>query len=596
MKKKKHVFLFRHCVRSTDSFVNLHNATTPTDNDDVRLGDKNNHHHQKEGELWVPNFWSTLSQSEVQLPDWNVPPYWCTENGMQQMHATGVYIYNTLLKGSKRKVKFHFVSDASQRDVDTSYALQQGISHAILDDTDNQDLYSTTTTISSLANSNVHVTEILPNIFKPFQSTTISNNAMCTNHITTEQWRQEVEDRFQNVVPQPTTSIIDILHLLQLTSATLMDDTDSKATVVVDPIKNEPVLTGMINLIKLVAQMIFYSRASGIGSNNNTNTSFLYRITNEQLYTILLPYIYYSRSVLNVGTTEAATRGALFVRTMIDSIHFSYNEKIGSENSNTVEDDDHDDTVTIIVGHDTDIDAVATAMGISWQLRILPQYKSNTPNTAETINTNYNNSISWYMTPPGSAIYICHEIEMGSNNNTEDVDNDSVVTMSYFAPIYDLESNDGSLLSWQLFPLHLNEESNNDNEKTSISSHCSATAGGGMISMNENSTSICWMYLQQHIHSTLLLYNGATECYNSEAAISIINQERGDNSIPNTNNSSVATTTKGTEQQSNTAGVSSFGSGFGCGVGASMLLMVLLWYRFLHRNFKHQRLRSQYTS
>ena len=66
-----------------------------------------------------------------------------------------------------------------------------------------------------------------------------------------------------------------------------------------------------------------------------------------------------------MGTTEAATRGALLARTMMDAI------QLDDPNDDPDDDDDDDvDTVTILVGHDTDLDAVATAMNAAWEFDV----------------------------------------------------------------------------------------------------------------------------------------------------------------------------------------------------------------------------------
>jgi hypothetical protein len=57
-----HVFLFRHCVRSTESTYHLY--SNESDN-------------------------ATDEHVTLIAPEWHTPPYWCTEAGMQQMETTG---------------------------------------------------------------------------------------------------------------------------------------------------------------------------------------------------------------------------------------------------------------------------------------------------------------------------------------------------------------------------------------------------------------------------------------------------------------------------------------------------------------------------
>jgi hypothetical protein len=407
--------------------------------------------------ILITNFWSRLAQSEVILPNWNVPKNWCTEAGMKQMQQTGSYLYNELLSttntgssdgGGGRKLKFRFISDTSQRDIDTTFSLQEGISSAILSDTVNLDLYqdrrhddtigsssSSSSSSISLASTNVHTAEYIPNLFQPFVSTTMSPTPMCTLSVTKEQRREEVQARLESIVPKPPYDIYRTLQLLQIDGLNMMNvDSINNVTITSDSY-DRPQLRGMINFLKLVAQMIFYSRASGI-----VPRQFLYRITTSQLYTILLPYIYYTRSILNVGTTEAASRGALLTRTMMDALQLD-----PPTNNEKNSDDENFDTVTILVGHDTDLDAVATAMNMAWEFDV--PY-----NTNNFINASFFQW--WYMTPPGSAIYLRHETLKNSDDTTGSMENDdTVVTMSYLHPIYNVDKNDGSITSYDMVPL-----------------------------------------------------------------------------------------------------------------------------------------------
>ena len=586
--KKKHVFLFRHCVRSTDSNVYLFNHTYDnTDNND------------DDASIPIINFWSRLAQPEVILPKWNVPKNWCTENGMIQMQQTGSHIYNALLsrpveEGSHgRKLKFRFISDTLQRDVDTTFALQEGIASAMLSDTTNKDLYqedgsssssSSTTSTISLASTNLHAAEYIPNLFQPFISTTMSPTPMCTLQVTKQQRQDEVQHRLNTMVPKPPSNIYSVLRLLQIDGLNMMDvDAMNNITITSDSL-DRPQLSGMVNFLKLVAQLIFYSRCSGI-----VPRQFLYRITTPQLYTILLPYIYYTRSILNVGTTEAATRGALLARTMMEAIQLDA-PSMGTLSD--VDDDNNDvDTVTIIVGHDTDLDAVATAMNAAWEFDV-------------PYNNNMNSSLFlwWYMTPPGSAIYLSHE----TNVDNGSTDEDTKVTMSYFHPIFDVDKNDGSIISYDMVPLQLLNYSNNNGNTN-------------LYLIQNNSTTIRWNELQRHINVTLQQYVGASDCYFNTRPVAGLQQydKTGSNYSSNESDNgpivdshtnpinnpattpTVMTPSMGDSLIGPTIGrdddepiSKSWGSGFVSGIAASILLVVLFW---LYHRRQQRRLRSQYS-
>jgi hypothetical protein len=531
--RKNHVLIFRHCVRSTAAEVNIYNVTNSSPQP-------------------LSDFWSRLVQPEVPLPEWNVPTDWCTEKGMKQMHDTGTFIYNTLVRrphsNGKNLLSFRFLSDTSQRDADTTLSLQEGIAHAIL--TDNT-VDGNTRGNFSLLSSKIHVTEYVPNVFHPFDTTTMSSTPVCSFQATPLQWQQEVETRLTNI-PLPTLSFLDTLKLLQLVNVNDPESMNSNetTTVALDS-SNIPRLTGMINAIKLTVQTLFYSRASGI-----TPMQFLNRITNPQIY-LLLPWVQYSRSILSIGTSESASRGAVLVRTILDALQFD---------TNADTDPFDQDSVTVLVGHDTDLDAIATAMDVAWEV-------------GSPYNNDNNSSLYWYATPPGSAIYITHEQYQQSNSN------DTVVTMSYLYPVYNLDANDGSILSWEIVPLQLMNVSN--------------------VTSSANATTLTWNQLQQHVKTTLLRYTGATDCYNSVALNPDIDSDRGSSEgSPNASDgiggSSGAVGPNTNEdlgkvdqpETTSTYSASSWGSGFGTGIAVSFVLASLLWYCIYRRQ---RRLRSHYT-
>lgn len=426
-KKKQHVLLFRHCVRSTDARVVWYNSTNSSA---VPLRD----------------FWPPLIQPEVVAPNWNVPTNWCTEQSVQQMHDTGIFIYNTFLRsvsGDARPFKFRFLSDMVQRDADSTLALQEGLASAYMADLN--------TNTSSLSSSNLHVTEYVPHLFDPFVATSISADPVCSLQVTSTQWLQEIHTRLHNIRP-PTMSMWDTLKVLQLVdeNAPKKESHNDTPTLVFD-INNGPRMTGMINVIKLAVQTLFYSRAAGIAP-----LVFLPGVTNTQIYQQLLPWVHYSRSILNVGTTEAASRGAVLLRTMVEAMQHS-----------------EEDTVTVLVGHDTDLDAVATALHAVWAF--------DAPySTAEE-------RVDWYSTPPGSAMYMTHEPAMEED--------DAIVTLSYLYPVFDL--NEGTILSWESVPLQLRNVS-------SSLEH---------FPMNENATTLTFAQFQTQLRTNLQRYSGATECY-----------------------------------------------------------------------------------
>jgi hypothetical protein len=260
-----------------------------------------------------------------------------------------------------------------------------------------------------------------------------------------------------------------------------------------------------------------------------------------------------------VGTTESASRGAVLVRTMVDALQFD-----------TVDRSDLGDTVTVLVGHDTDLDAIATAMNVAWEFRA--PYSTD------------KNSLDWYSTPPGSAIFITHEQESSNREG-------GVVTLSYFYPVFNLKANDGTIQTWDLIPLQLRNSS-----------------GDSGIVMNENATILTWRQFQQHINTTLQQYTGAMDCYNSAtkyiaANISADGGDRGDRNPPTMPSTQPPYPTDippqdlGNASNNSTSSIdaiswSSFGSGFGAAVAVVIVLLFASWFCRCRRQ---QRLRSQYS-
>jgi hypothetical protein len=482
--KKHHVFLFRHCVRSTDTQVNLYNSTNSSS---VPLSD----------------FWPPLVRPEVIPPNWNVPTNWCTEQSVQQMQDTGTYVYDTFLRffggGDRRPLQFRFLSDTAQRDADSALALQKGVALAF-----SADPTSMNNTFSA---SNLFVTEYVPLLYNPFSATSISSPPICSLQVTPNQWQQEVQTRLDSIA-SPPLSMLDTLKLLQLINENdpQLKTSNYPSTLLFD-VNIGPRLSGMINVIKLAVQTMFYSRAAGVKP-----LRFLQRITNAQIYQQLLPWVHYSRSILNVGTTEAASRGAVLLRTIVDALE--------SPNETTTE-----NRVTFLVGHDTDLDAVATALDVFWAFDA-PYY------TAEA-------RVDWYATPPGSAMYITHEA----------AENDSIVTLSYLYPIFNL--TDGTILSWESIPLQL-RNSSFDNSN---------------IRMDKRATTVTWTRFQEQFQTTLQRYMGAMDCYNRAADLSASKSNISDSAILDSDP------------------WKTFGGVFGTGVAVSIL------FAFLSGTYKIRRLR-----
>jgi hypothetical protein len=133
------------------------------------------------------------------------------------------------------------------------------------------------------------------------------------------------------------------------------------------------------NLVKYVAQSIVYSRASGIDYWENVTPGDVYN---------LMAWEHWSRSVQNVGNNIAAASGGVLMARILRALNV-----------------DLQNDVTFIIGHDGDLDAVATALDMSWTLPS-PYHSAYTP------------------TPPGCGIHFSYD------------DSDEKIEISFLAPIF----------------------------------------------------------------------------------------------------------------------------------------------------------------
>ena len=133
------------------------------------------------------------------------------------------------------------------------------------------------------------------------------------------------------------------------------------------------------NLVKYVAQSIVYSCASGIDYWENVTPGDVYN---------LMAWEHWSRSVQNVGNNIAAASGGVLMARILRALNVN-----------------HQNDVTFIIGHDGDLDAVATALDMSWTLPS-PYHSAYTP------------------TPPGCGIHFSYD------------DSDEKIEISFLAPIF----------------------------------------------------------------------------------------------------------------------------------------------------------------
>jgi hypothetical protein len=308
------------------------------------------------------------------FPDFGVPEMWCTDNGMSIMENTGEKIMKMLVNDNVSSVKVQFVSDLVQRDADSSFAVANGMAK------------------TSLRADGLFEVLYDRNLFNPL------NESLCKVMYSPRRFRDDVEARLRQV-RQPSLGLANALERMEQLAGVgvaghLPLKPHTNLTLVEDGKKGLR-FEGPVNVLKLFAEMMFYSRASGI------EPPFLPNASIEDVYQ-MLAWVHWSRSVLSIGNAKAATEGSLMARAILERLE---HPTAGS----------YDATVTIFMGHDGTIDNVGTALGVKWQLR-LPYDQS-----------------SYSATPPGSGLHLF-------------VDDAKTVELSYLYPVF----FNGTGASWNL--------------------------------------------------------------------------------------------------------------------------------------------------
>jgi hypothetical protein len=273
-----HIFIFRHCIRSTKSKVNLY------DGDGKQKG---------------------KSFFKAKLPRWNTPDEWCTEEGVGILRRTGVWLAQQYYMGSIASVRV--VSDTSQRDVDSALSLTQGL--------------------RDVAGKNVVTSvELNPSLFHPMKNT---SGPVCKP--VAEQVRaQQIQKRLYSI-PQPTPSLVDTLELID-SLAHLKRTFPDANSIEVNVTKAE--LKGPVNLVKYFAQMLLYSRVSNLkfplGKKKKKGVEILGDQPTIDQMQQLLQWIGWQRSVVEISNSLAAQRGAVVVNFLLDNLNVK-EQKIDDE-------------------------------------------------------------------------------------------------------------------------------------------------------------------------------------------------------------------------------------------------------------------------
>jgi hypothetical protein len=481
-KRQHHVFVFRHCFRATGSTVKFQPFPHPIMNTTDSTA-------QEEQQQYLYNA-SDFTASP--LPHWNTPDMWCTEEGMSIMKETGKFLWNNKIhmiptdnnngEGSEKRVvriQFQFITDTSQRDVDTSFALSEGLSEAAAESAEESS--------SSLSIVIDGLDDLVydPVLFSPLEnktnwqsSHTTSTSApasvpLCETLFTQEQLNHDIDLRLQQV-PSPEPGLVATLQLLRdLGGVGPMGPPAA-------PAAEEEGYEKYVSVVKLFAQMMFYSRASGI------QPPFLPNATRNEVYR-LLDWVHWSRSVLYIDNVESVTEGAVLAQAVLEALETGkYNG--GSSRSDHLDGamqedkDDYDIRITIIVGHDGNLNTLASALGVRWQLPA--PYQSRRKDSP---------------TPPGSALHFSHDMDSAS------------LEMSFLYPVFGIDwtlNNETGILG--CVPLSL-VDSTSDAFSNAVKVDNDGATEIGASADGRSGVQL----LREHLFSVLRVYPGAMECYDA---------------------------------------------------------------------------------
>lgn len=447
-------FLFRHCVRSTAA----------TFDDILRADDP----------VGVSRTTSdTTKQNLPRHPDWNVPTNWCTETGLNITQAVGRFLMSERLlnnNNNKNDVHWHiqFIADAkAHRDVDTAWALAQGMREAVVDARKNTKSRVTVTGLDQ-----IYTEEWL---FSGCQE----DEGL---HVDKEQQLQAVLDRLETLPPPPDFPIQQALD----TIAEFFSDEEfqhlnlTNAVVISNSTRN---FVGSVDFIKTFAQMAFYSHASNVPFElyNNHNSDDVTLISRSTIYK-LLQYVHWSRSITSVDVPFAAYVGAIHATTMLaalrDGTYYPLTPPPDIAQSSSKSDTTHQHRATILTGHDTDLDALATVLGGRWILR--PPYLSG------------GDAGAYLPTPPLAALHARHHVRTG------------IVELQLLYPVYSSSSSTGA------------NNSSSDEWVTNTTGVLEATAIiGTPFPVIGTSTEVPSLdALEEHMQTVLAhQYPGADRCY-----------------------------------------------------------------------------------
>lgn len=334
MPKTHHFFAFRHCARSTRETL------------DLGLGD---------------DYATERSNYTSQRPDYGVADMQCTKTGIELVKSTGKWLLQSGTIQPGAHIQWEIIADDSQRDIDSAKAMWEGLQEEM------RNLRRHEHFRSSFSGEKIRVDERFsdPGDFCDLDS------------IPHSVWRREIRDRLARE-PRPDVSFREALDLLQAVAGK-GDVGDLQSYI---PHRNvfydedTELIPGAPTLLTHLGADMFLSRAGAADPVFAPGTP-------QWVVFQLYQFHSWQRSVTEVGNSWSAARGAAQVQAMVKTLRDGFF-------MHQPGDDTYDTRVTMVFGHDGDLDSMATALGAKWILN--PPYVSGPGG-------------SFLETPPTSGIY-----------------------------------------------------------------------------------------------------------------------------------------------------------------------------------------------
>ena len=425
--KEHHFLLFRHCPRKTgESVVPL--SGLPSD---------------------ISNYVNSPS------PNWGaLGSRWCLQASEDIFYNTGIWMIESGMINPGQKIQWEMIPDDSTRDVDTAYYLTTGIYDELIEKFG-----------EDFASFGEQTIKADSRFFYP-------TSEMCSKTYRTSEVQAEILDRLKHL-PRPTLGFTEALQMLQQLAGI------GKLGDLTELLSDEPEydashgeLDGSVSVLAEAAEMMFFTRAGGL------EHPYIPKANKQQVFEFL-QFEDYMRSVTKVENSKAATHGAPQVQAMMRVLAQGY------YSSPATPDEDYDTRVTVFVGHDGDLDTMATALGVRWILQ--EPYISGKDG-------------AFLPTPPMSGIHAVRRFD----EETDRIDLSFVYPMYAQADSAKFVLNTTGILEHT--PLIFQDEfkgASMDDRSTHITAH------GSKSSLK---------LLEEHILNVLSSYNrGAAQCYHSSA-------------------------------------------------------------------------------